>query len=62
MKPFRNKGWRWLRYMERILPKAGATGAYLYAPTEANPLYQDQVIKPENFRDTQLVSGPEAFS
>lgn len=37
MKPFRNKGWRWLKYMERILPIAGATGAHSYAPTEAEP-------------------------
>lgn len=37
MKPFRNKGWRWLRYMEKILPIAGATGAHSYAPTQARP-------------------------
>ncbi|KAF8804214.1 hypothetical protein BYT27DRAFT_7243939 [Phlegmacium glaucopus] len=35
MKPFRNRGWQWLRYMEKILPVAGATGAHSYAPTEA---------------------------
>lgn len=37
MKPFRSRGWRWLRYMEKILPIAGATGAHSFAPTEANP-------------------------
>ena len=37
LKPFRNKGWRWLPYMEKILPVAGATGAHSYAPTEAKP-------------------------
>ena len=37
MKPFRNRGWRWLQYMEKILPIAAATGARSYAATEANP-------------------------
>ena len=37
MKSFRNRGWRWLRYMEKILPVAGATGAHSYVATEANP-------------------------
>jgi hypothetical protein len=37
MKPYRNRGWRWLRYMENILPVAGATGARSYAPNEADP-------------------------
>jgi hypothetical protein len=41
MKPFRNRGWRWLRYMERIIPIAGATGMHSYAPTEVDPQLLD---------------------
>ena len=37
MKPFRNRGWKWLRIMEKITPVAGATGSHSYAATEANP-------------------------
>ena len=37
MRPFRNRGWRWLRYMEKILPVAGATGAHSFAASEAAP-------------------------
>ena len=37
MKPFHNRGWWWLQYMEKILPVAGATGAHSYVATEANP-------------------------
>jgi hypothetical protein len=43
MKPFRNRGWKWLRFMETIIPVAGATGSRSYAATEANP--------PSLFRD-----------
>jgi len=37
MRPFRNKGWPWLRYMEQILPIAGVAGAYSFAPSQSNP-------------------------
>ena len=37
MKPFRNRGWKWLRYMRNILPVAGATGARVYVLTLAIP-------------------------
>lgn len=37
MKPFRNRGWKWLRFMEKILPVAGATGSHSFAAAEANP-------------------------
>jgi len=37
MKPFHNRGWWWLQYMEKILPVAGATGAHSYSATEADP-------------------------
>ena len=37
MKPFRNRGWKWLWYMEKILPVAGATGSHSYSAIEANP-------------------------
>src|ERR1700678_3604350 len=38
MRPFRNKGWKWLHFMEKILPVAGATGAFSFAAAEVNPM------------------------
>ena len=37
MKPFCNRGWKWLCFIEKILPVAGATGSHSYVATEANP-------------------------
>ena len=54
MKPFRNKGWKWLRYMEIILPVAGATGSRSFAATEANP----PPLFPDADEELEYVSPP----
>src|SRR5271168_2064505 len=70
MRPFRNKGWKWLRFMEKILPVAGATGAFSFAAAEVNPMtpslqvdydrdvleYVDHVVVPP-----QVPSGNDAM-
>lgn len=37
MKPFCNKGWRWLYHMQKIIPITCATGAHSFAAAKADP-------------------------
>ncbi|KAI6166486.1 hypothetical protein EDD17DRAFT_1753348 [Pisolithus thermaeus] len=39
MRPFRNKGWEYLEFMEDIFPQGGATGAHAFHAGASNPVF-----------------------
>ena len=45
MKPFRNKGWPFLKKFESILPQSGAKGKHAYAPASAIPAWPDSDLE-----------------
>ncbi|KAI5981524.1 hypothetical protein EDD15DRAFT_2203873 [Pisolithus albus] len=69
MKPFRNKGWEYLEYLEDIFPQGGATGAHAFRagtsqytiPTAST---EDSISTPIHFPSTPATSvvsiGPTA--
>jgi hypothetical protein len=64
MKPFRNKGWPWLRYMETLLPGPSVSGSYIFAPSQstAAPVCGEDEEDELEAGTTSQIAGPSTFS